>query len=223
MATIFIAYRESDAKAYAIAVRDALVAAFGDAAVFLDRDALAAGAWAPQLEAGIAGCRVFLLIIGRGWLDAHNGAGTRRIDDAGDVHRREVALALATPGVTVLPLLVDGAALPAAEGLPTPLRALAAQQAYTWADTARHRAVDRVRLLAAVERVAGLEAAVSPANRGGWLAPTATAIALTAAAASASSMASLPLGPIELVVVLGAALCASFGTRMLWQRVRMRP
>jgi len=222
MAAIFIAYRESDGKAYAVGVRDALVAAFGEAAVFLDRDALAAGAWAPQLEAGIVGCRVFVLIVGRGWLDAHDLANTRRIDNADDVHRREVALALATPGVTVVPLLVDGAVLPAAEALPTPLRALAAQQAYTWADTARHRAVDRARLLAAVERFAGLEAAAPPANHGGWLAPTAAAIALTAAAATASSMASMPLGSTELVIVLGAALCASFGTRTLWQRVRRR-
>lgn len=222
MAAIFVAYRESDAKAYAIAVRDALEAAFGDAAVFLDKDKLAAGAWAPQLEAGIAGCRVFVLVIGRGWLDAHDGAGARRLDDAGDVHRREVALALATPGVIVLPLLVDGAALPTAESLPTPLRVLADQQAYTWADTARHRAVDRVRLLAAVERFTGLKAVAPPAHRSGWLTPTATALALTAVAATASSMASLALGPIELVVVLGAALCASFGTRMLWQRMRTR-
>ena len=69
-AAIFIAYRESDAKAYAIAVRDVLEAAFGEDALFLDKDTLTAGAWAPQLSAGIARCRVFVLVIGRHWLDA---------------------------------------------------------------------------------------------------------------------------------------------------------
>ena len=222
MAAIFIGYRESDAKAYAIAVRDALETAFGEGAVFLDRDTLAAGAWEPQLEAGIAACRIFVLVIGRGWLAARNAAGARRLDDPDDVHRREVALALATPGVTVLPLLVDGATLPAAEDLPAPIRGLAAQQAYTWGDAATHRAADRARLLTAVERLGGLKSVALPVRRGGWLAPTGAALALSAAAATASSMASLPLGAAELVVVLGIAICASFGTRLLWRRVRRR-
>jgi len=222
MAAIFIAYRESDAKAYAIAVRDALEAAFGEGAVFLDRDTLIAGAWAPQLEVGITSCRVFVVVIGPGWLGARDARGARRLDDAEDVHGHEVALALETSGVTVLPLLVDGAALPAAEDLPTPLHALAAQQAYTWDDSARHRAADRARLLAAIERFAGVEAAAPAARRGGWLAPTAAALALTAVAATASSMASLDLDPTELVIVLVVALGATFGTRLLWHRVRTR-
>jgi len=223
MAAIFVAYRESDAKAHATAVRDALEAAFGEGAVFLDKDKLREGPWAPQLEAGIAACRVFVLVIGRGWLDAHNGAGGRRLEQSDDVHRREVALALATPSVTVLPLLVDGAVLPSAGNLPELLRPLAAQQAYTWADAARHRAVDREQLLTAVQRVTGLPVATWPSRAGSWLAPTGVAIALTAAAATASSMASLPLAGDGLVVVLGVALCASFGTRLLWRRVRGHP
>nr|HET7859612.1 TIR domain-containing protein [Caldimonas sp.] len=210
-----------DAKAYAIAVRDALEAAFGEETVFLDRDALVAGAWAPQLEVGITSCRVFVVVIGRGWLDACDVRGGRRLDDAQDVHRQEVALALQTRGVTVLPLLVDGAALPAADDLPTPLRPLAAQQAYTWNDSARHRAADRARLLAAIERLAGLHAAAPVAQGGGWLAPTAAALVLTAIAAIASSMASLGLGPVEFVIVLAIALCATFGARSLWQHVRI--
>jgi hypothetical protein len=222
MAAIFVAYRESDAKAHATAVRDALEVAFGEGAVFLDKDKLREGPWARQLEAAIAGCRVFVLVIGRGWLDAHNGAG-RRLEQADDVHHREVALALATPSVTVLPLLVDGAVMPSAENLPELLRPLAGQQAYTWADTARHRAVDREQLLTAVERLTGLRAPTGPSRAGSWLAPTGVAIALTAAAATASSMASLPLAGDGLVVVLGVALCASFGTRLLWRRVRGRP
>jgi hypothetical protein len=221
-AAIFIGYRESDAKAYAIAVRDVLEAAFGEDALFLDKDTLTAGAWAPQLSAGIARCRVFVLVIGRHWLDARAASGERRLADADDVHRHEIALALATPSVTVLPLLVDGATLPAADDLPTDLRPLAAQQAYTWDDSARRRAVDRMRLVAAVERLSGLRAVV-PSPHPGWLAPTGAALALTAAAATASSMASMQLGGRELVVVLVVALCVSFGARTLWQRVRGHP
>ena len=221
-AAIFIAYRESDAKAYAVALRDVLEAAFGADAVFLDKDTLTAGPWAPQLNAGIAACRVFVLVIGRSWLDARVSTGGRRLDDAQDVHRHEIALALATQSVTVLPLLVDGATLPAADDLPTELRSLAAQQAFTWDDSARRRAVDRLQLLGAVERLTGLNAAEAPRSSR-WLAPAGAALALTAAAATASSMASMQLGATELVVVLVAALCATFGARTLWHRVRGHP
>ena len=45
MGGIFISYRQADAKAWAIGLRDDLAKMFGDEQVFLDKDTLQAGNW----------------------------------------------------------------------------------------------------------------------------------------------------------------------------------
>jgi TIR domain len=67
MATIFISYREDDAKAWAVAVRDELAGRFGADEVFLDKESLQAGRWREQIEAQLAACKVFVVVIGHGF------------------------------------------------------------------------------------------------------------------------------------------------------------
>jgi hypothetical protein len=69
-----------------------------------------------------------IIVIGRKWLTVTNPDGSRRIDDSADFVRREVQTALQR-GTRVIPLLVQGAALPSAADLPAELAPLATRQA----------------------------------------------------------------------------------------------
>ena len=56
-------------------------------------------------------------------------SGLRRLDDPDDWVRTELAASLAADGVTVVPLLIDDAQLPAPKYLPEPLVDLVTLQA----------------------------------------------------------------------------------------------
>jgi hypothetical protein len=131
---IFISYRREDGSGQAGRLSDRLVRRFGDARVFMDVDDIAAGAdFARVLEARLAECSVLLAVIGPRWLALRDAQGQRRIDDAQDYVRIEIATALAL-GKRVIPVLVGGAVLPAQTELPEPLRPLARCQAVALRD-----------------------------------------------------------------------------------------
>ena len=227
MPSIFISYRKSDAGAWAVALRDELVQAFGDDEVFFDADSLHAGRWSDQIAGALAACRVQVVVMGRGWLAAADAQGRRRIDDPDDVHRREIEFALARPGaVTVLPVLVDDVAMPSQADLPGPLRALALQQAQTWSTGAGHRAADRARLLAAVQRHARLP--LRPVRAAGrwrnWWVALLGGVASVAVVHTGFSLIDMPLAGAEFAVVFlcGAALAAGAAAAhgRLWARGR---
>ena len=113
MTAIFISYRQDDSKAWAIALRDDLARAFGDAQVFLDKDTLKAGRWRAQIDQALRESRVVLVLIGPRWLVSGDAQGQPRLQRPDDVHRQEVAQSLARPTVTVIPVLVDEAPMPA--------------------------------------------------------------------------------------------------------------
>ena len=81
-----------------------------------------------ELNQAVQGSDVLLAVIGRRWLNAATPSGTRRLDDTEDFVRVEVQTAL-SQGIRVIPVLVDGAQMPAAEELPEPLRPLARRHA----------------------------------------------------------------------------------------------
>jgi len=208
-APIFISYRQADARAWAVALRDELVRAFGEHAVFFDADSLHAGRWSEQIEAALQGCRALVVVMGRQWMDARDAEVRRRIDDPDDVHRREIEHGLRRPDVAVLPVLVDGSAMPLAGMLPAGLQDLAACQALTWSTRADHRALDRERLLAAVQAATGMvPQRPRPARR-----IRAVVVALvggllgTVALVTGFSMASMPLDARETAVVF--AFCSA--------------
>ncbi len=211
MPTIFISYRKSDAGAWAVALRDELVQAFGDNEVFFDADSLQAGRWSDQIADALGACRILVVVMGRGWLAAVDPQGQRRIDDPEDVHRREIEFALARQGVvTVLPVLVEDAAMPGPADLPAPLRALTLQQAQPWSTGAGHRAADRARLLAAVHRHAGLPMRRPRAAAGwpAWWVALLGGVGSVALLHTGFSLVGMPLADAEFAVVFlcGAAL-----------------
>jgi hypothetical protein len=158
MQGIFISYRQDDAKPWALMLRDELVATFGEKNVFLDKDTLRAGNWRTQIQAALARSKVLLVVIGPRWLNASDDKGERRLDDPQDVHRQEIALALVTEGLTVIPVRVDRAPMPRAEQLGADIRALTDHQAREISDASAHRAVDLKILIADIERATGLVA-----------------------------------------------------------------
>ncbi|GAB4321520.1 MAG: hypothetical protein Kow00117_10700 [Phototrophicales bacterium] len=124
MPKIFISYRRSDTRAIAGRLYDRLEMAFGDDNVFKDVDDITPGAdFRMVLRRALDECDVLLVLIGKEW------AQDKRLFDDDDFVRFEVATALQHEGMTVIPVLVDGAQMPTAHNLPDDLQALAYRNA----------------------------------------------------------------------------------------------
>ena len=126
---IFISYRRDDSPGSAGRLYDRLVEEFPKENLFMDVDAIAPGVdFISEIERSVAGCDVLLAIIGRNWATATDAQGRRRLDDPNDFVRNEIATAL-TSDVRVIPVLVDGAAVPASTDLPDDLQPLVRRNA----------------------------------------------------------------------------------------------
>lgn len=80
------------------------------------------------IDQSVASCTVVLAVIGQEWLDLRDSQGGRRLDDASDFVRIELASALRRD-IPVVPVLVRGAKMPLAEQLPDDLKELAYRNA----------------------------------------------------------------------------------------------
>src|SRR4051812_8092563 len=117
MSGIFISYRRTDTAGYAGRLAEELRARFGRSNVFMDVDTIPGGnEYVEHVRETLARCAVTLVLIGDEWLD-RGPDGTRRIDDETDLVRREIAWALAHPGGTVIPVVVERAPMPSDEDL----------------------------------------------------------------------------------------------------------
>ncbi len=126
---IFISYRRDDAPGSTGRLYDRLADSFPREALFMDVDAMVPGVdFVRELDEAVQDCDVLLAVIGRHWLDAAAPSGARRLDDPEDFVRIEVETAL-KQRIRVIPVLVDGAQMPAAEELPEPLKPLARRHA----------------------------------------------------------------------------------------------
>lgn len=130
MATIFISYRRIDSKAYAGRLFDRLSQHFGAGHVFMDVEGgIGRGEdFAQALQGAVDSVDAMIVLIGRQWLTCTDPDGGRRLDRPDDWVRLETAAALRR-NILVLPVLVDGAAMPAESDLPDELRGLARRQA----------------------------------------------------------------------------------------------
>ena len=117
----------------------------GEGEVFRDVDALQPGQDFVDAIAGrLRDCRVVLVLIGREWLSATDAAGQLRLPQHHDYVRLEIAQALSRPELLVVPVLVEGAAMPAPATLPDSIRALARRHAISLRDETWDADVDRV-------------------------------------------------------------------------------
>lgn len=151
-ARVFISYRSSDGKDTATALARDLVAAFGDAQVFLDKDDLRGGSrWRDEVQQLLDQRPVPLLLMTPQLLAATDAVGRLRIDDPDDPVRRELADALEA-NAQIVPLLCDGFdAPPPASQLPPPFDQIGERtwrklRAYDWQGDVR-RLVDDLRAL----------------------------------------------------------------------------
>lgn len=125
MRAIFVSYRRDDSEGEAGRLYDDLIEMFGDRSVFMDVTDITAGRdFRKAIDENVAQCGVLLAVIGPGWVNARNESGARRLDDAGDFVRLEIASALKRD-VPVIPLLVHGARMPRPDQLPDDLKDLA--------------------------------------------------------------------------------------------------
>lgn len=177
---IFISYRRDDSAGYARAVYDELAQRFGADRVFIDVDDIDPGLPFGEVIARTVGeSEVLLVLIGRRWQGV-SAAGAPRIGDADDMVRLEVATGLAR-GARVIPLLIDGAAMPTEAQLPDVLRPLAQRNALA-IDNSRF-ATDIDRLVAELRAALGEPAPPPPRRRFlAWTAGAATALVAAAAA-----------------------------------------
>jgi TIR domain-containing protein/sulfatase-modifying factor enzyme 1 len=127
--TIFISYRRGQDAGFAGRLFDRLERTFRRKALFMDVDSIAPGQdFVSILEARVAECDVLLALIGRGWLTATDEAGRRRLDNAEDFVRIEIATAL-TQTKRVIPVLIDDVPMPRSKDLPEVLKPLVRRQA----------------------------------------------------------------------------------------------
>jgi hypothetical protein len=96
----------------------------------MDVDSIPPGAdFRKILKDWVDQCEVLLALIGHSWIDARDPKTKgRRLDNKADFVRIEIGAALAR-GVTVVPVLVDGAPMPDVDLLPDDLKQLVGRQA----------------------------------------------------------------------------------------------
>ena len=128
----FVSYRRDQSSFIARSLRNALVARLGNKSVFLDEKAIRPGQQFPrQITEAILGSSVMLVIIGPYWLDARGATSDRRrLDEPDDWVRQEVEEGLRHSEAAVIPVLVDGAHMPAKNDLPAGIQALSDLQAF---------------------------------------------------------------------------------------------
>lgn len=125
---IFVSYRRDDAGGHARALYTHLNQRFPER-VFLDWEGIEAGEdFVAKLEAIGKSCQVLLALIGKRWLEATDAAGRQRIALPDDHVRKEIERALQR-GIAVVPVLLDGAAMPGKADLPDSLKPLAVRNA----------------------------------------------------------------------------------------------
>jgi hypothetical protein len=181
MATrIFISYRRSDTQMAAGRLHDALVARYGPASVFRDKEAIRPGYdWVEEIQNALAGEVVVLALLGPSWADARDAEGRRRLDDPQDSNRLELEIALQKK-VPLVPVLVESANIP--EELPPSLQALTRRHAVRLRDDDWE--ADFARLADALETL-GMRAPIVPRptrshSSASWVRLPAIALAVTA-------------------------------------------
>jgi len=134
MPGIFISYRRDDAAGWAGRLSADLRSGLHGTPVFMDIDAIPPGVpWDDYIAQAVGSCDVLIALIGPHWLTVTDKAGRRRLDDPADLTRLEILAALQR-NIRVIPALVGGAEMPAADELPDALKPLGRRQAYELAD-----------------------------------------------------------------------------------------
>lgn len=121
---IFVSYRREDTQQVSARLCERLDQAFGPRNVFYDERSVGTGAdFLGTVGGAIYTSDAILVVIGRIWATIRDAKGQLRLNDPDDPVGWEVGLSLAS-GRVLIPLLVDGASMPAKGDLPKRLRDL---------------------------------------------------------------------------------------------------
>jgi TIR domain len=227
MAVVFLSYRRSDTGGYAGRLADALEVRFGKGSVFQDVAAIAPGSnFVDAINAAVARCGVLIVLIGDTWLTEKDAGGRERLADPEDFVRLEVASAL-RQGRPVLPVLVEGAAMPTETSLPPELRTLAQLQALELSDSRweydAERLANAVRALSGHKQRRGRRGALVAAVAGGvMILIVASGVQLfSGRPADVSGRWNLPNGSFWIVAQDGNRLVIDethYESRQVWKR-----
>lgn len=196
---IFICYRRDDTAGHAGRLYDRLTQRFRGR-VFMDVAAIDAGTrWADVIDHTLRECDVAVILIGRRWLDA--GADhPPRLHLSDDPVRAEILAALRLK-LTLVPVLVGGAAVPQAGQLTPDLAAILDWQVIRLDDDEFDH--DASRLVAAIERCLPTEVVQPPPATTGAEADAAPWSVVPKVGSSSSSMRWV-LAAAVVVVAAGA-------------------
>jgi hypothetical protein len=126
---IFISYRVQDTSGETGRLADALKNHFEEDQIFMDIDKIEPGVdFTEVISRSLDSCDVMLAIIGPNW-QGKDSNGLSRIKKPDDWVRLELSTALKR-NIRVVPVLVDGASLPAVSELPEDLEGLSRRQTY---------------------------------------------------------------------------------------------
>jgi TIR domain len=132
---IFVSYRRADAPGYAGWLSYCLEEKYGQENVFRDVAAIDAGvAFMADIEKALRHVDVALCVIGKEWATARDMDGALRLPNPHDPVRLEVEAMLRAGGRRVIPVLVNGAEMPAARELPDELASIAGIYAFEMTD-----------------------------------------------------------------------------------------
>ena len=128
MPTIIVSYRREDTAWIAGRIHDRLRGHYGAENVFMDIDSIPFGLdFREHIHDSLKRCDILLAIVGPRWI-AESESGQSRLHDENDWVRIEIEGALAKK-IPLIPVLIDGAKLPPASGLPEGVRDLVFRQA----------------------------------------------------------------------------------------------
>src|SRR5262245_6234722 len=111
MLKIALSYRRADTGPVTARVCDRLIDRFGEKSVFMDNEDIRPGVdFRKRIQEVLAQADVLIAVVGTKWL-GHQDNGNLRIHEINDFVRIEIETAL-RKGITIIPLLVDGAKMP---------------------------------------------------------------------------------------------------------------
>jgi CheY-like chemotaxis protein len=129
MARIFLSYRREDSRHAAERIYDRLCEHFGRKNVFKDVDSIRFGTdFRQAVQEAIGQADVLVVVIGTNWSRLRNESGSPRLSSEDDAVRVEIETALAR-SISMIPVLVDHAAMPKPKDLPASLESLAFRNA----------------------------------------------------------------------------------------------
>lgn len=145
---IFLNYRWLDHDIATGRIYDRLIRDFPKDCIFYDHESVDYGDNIPnRIAAGLANCNILLVIIGNNWLRLLK----ERMEDSekNDWVRIEIAMALKSPAIRVVPVLLPRTEKPPADELPDDLKELYQKEAFsipeskTW-DTSMETLIERI-------------------------------------------------------------------------------